>query len=579
MQPLICIKHNFTFQGLLSNVVNRKQEYILRCKKCVKSALLSEKPLIGYNFFKPENRWALELRLTNRRYPQHTLLATKGTRMLMHCSVSDKKFVATLFSEIGQGATGCVTCRDNTLKERNQKINLSKADYYASTNSDPRIIYTEKGKVCKAHETSWPCRICSPYRAVGINKLELQGLTPATATLSLYRESLKHSNELILEEAVKSRNLKVEGTSIKVCEHKTLDASNISAQVSRDLFCDICDVVEPAKSKFVKLYPKIVFSDFKSMTTTTKKSVSFLLKVVGGGQLIFNTTSGTIRKHGGNQVRVLPSPVKLNEEDNKMALRLTVKDVKVRIETRHPSVTVIGVKLEWGQSLPVKLRHTCGNVWVTTMNNVMASKVGCPTCARKQATDKNSSSVESAQARVDNSAGNGIFKVLRLEKGDLAYRYFPVLGCSTCSSTFLQRWDTKISCPVCSPSVTGPRSKVCWEWLSNLERIFKIKIVGCNSPEITLTVKGKKFRVDGYHKESETVFEFLGDYWHGNPKSFPEHAEKYRKTIERLTALHEKYNVIYVWESGYKKDLRSFSGFMSHGTLPFLFPAQLTPEK
>jgi hypothetical protein len=66
--------------------------------------------------------------------------------------------------------------------------------------------------------------------------------------------------------------------------------------------------------------------------------------------------------------------------------------------------------------------------------------------------------------------------------------------------------------------------------------------------------------VDGYDPATNTAYEFLGDYWHGNPKLYESSAlnktagktfgELYQQTMLRLDLLKEKgYNVIAVWES------------------------------
>lgn len=71
-----------------------------------------------------------------------------------------------------------------------------------------------------------------------------------------------------------------------------------------------------------------------------------------------------------------------------------------------------------------------------------------------------------------------------------------------------------------------------------------------------------RYIVDGYDTETNTIYEFNGDYWHGNPykykkddinpsckKSF---GELYRKTIDKeRTLLNKGYNIISIWESEY----------------------------
>ncbi len=69
-----------------------------------------------------------------------------------------------------------------------------------------------------------------------------------------------------------------------------------------------------------------------------------------------------------------------------------------------------------------------------------------------------------------------------------------------------------------------------------------------------------KYIVDGYDPETKTIYEFNGDFWHGNPKLYDEYdinnvlnktfGELYKNTIEREKYLIKKgYNVISIWEN------------------------------
>ena len=66
--------------------------------------------------------------------------------------------------------------------------------------------------------------------------------------------------------------------------------------------------------------------------------------------------------------------------------------------------------------------------------------------------------------------------------------------------------------------------------------------------------------VDGYDPKSNTIYEFLGDYWHGNPTCFPSQninvcnqktfGQLYDKTFARFNTLKEMgYKIKYVWEN------------------------------
>ena len=69
--------------------------------------------------------------------------------------------------------------------------------------------------------------------------------------------------------------------------------------------------------------------------------------------------------------------------------------------------------------------------------------------------------------------------------------------------------------------------------------------------------------VDGYDEKTNTVYEFLGDFWHGNPRKFNKtdinpiaklsFGELYRKTFDMFYRLNSiGYSVKYIWESDWK---------------------------
>jgi len=75
----------------------------------------------------------------------------------------------------------------------------------------------------------------------------------------------------------------------------------------------------------------------------------------------------------------------------------------------------------------------------------------------------------------------------------------------------------------------------------------------------TIIINNKKYIVDAYVAESNTIYEFNGDYWHGNPSLFEANemnkrnnktfGELYNKTLNRENLLKKSgYNVISIWE-------------------------------
>jgi len=85
--------------------------------------------------------------------------------------------------------------------------------------------------------------------------------------------------------------------------------------------------------------------------------------------------------------------------------------------------------------------------------------------------------------------------------------------------------------------------------------------------QVVIKVENKHFRVDGFDPNTNTVYEFLGDYWHGNPTVFDPksihpkrkitYEDLYIKTIEKFNLLKKaNYNLVYIWESEYKNQIQ-----------------------
>lgn len=83
--------------------------------------------------------------------------------------------------------------------------------------------------------------------------------------------------------------------------------------------------------------------------------------------------------------------------------------------------------------------------------------------------------------------------------------------------------------------------------------------------QTTLRMKsGKRYQVDAYVPSTNTVYEFNGDYWHGNPAKYKSDSlneitgisfgKLFENTQAKLRELIENgYNVISVWESDFSK--------------------------
>lgn len=109
----------------------------------------------------------------------------------------------------------------------------------------------------------------------------------------------------------------------------------------------------------------------------------------------------------------------------------------------------------------------------------------------------------------------------------------------------------KCGCPECKPKSSITEN----EWLDELN-------VPKESRQVLINVDGTKYRVDGYDAQTNTVYEFWGDYWHGNPNVYnpqdvhPTTKQTYGEMYERTMLKKEQliaagYNVVDVWEKDY----------------------------
>ncbi|MGI0076333.1 MAG: DUF7487 domain-containing protein [Nitrosopumilaceae archaeon] len=76
-------------------------------------------------------------------------------------------------------------------------------------------------------------------------------------------------------------------------------------------------------------------------------------------------------------------------------------------------------------------------------------------------------------------------------------------------------------------------------------------------------IPNTRYSADGYCKETNTIYEFHGDIWHGNPEIYESHeicnpfsdltaGELYQKTLERENKIRELgYNLIVMWENDF----------------------------
>lgn len=110
-------------------------------------------------------------------------------------------------------------------------------------------------------------------------------------------------------------------------------------------------------------------------------------------------------------------------------------------------------------------------------------------------------------------------------------------------------------CPKCHYRISILEEK----WLDNFN-ILK------ENRQKFIPIANHKWKVDGYDPETNTIYEFLGDYWHGNLNKFKfddinainkkTMKQLNDETFNRIAILKNAgYNVVYIWESEFKLNI------------------------
>ena len=124
----------------------------------------------------------------------------------------------------------------------------------------------------------------------------------------------------------------------------------------------------------------------------------------------------------------------------------------------------------------------------------------------------------------------------------------------------VHHYITGCGCPKCN---TKGYSKKQILWLDFISKFYNINIQHVlNDKEFVIPTT--KYKADGYCKKTNTIYEFHGDFWHGNPEIYNQDEinkktncsfkELYDKTIIKEEKIKELgYNLEIMWENKWNK--------------------------
>lgn len=179
---------------------------------------------------------------------------------------------------------------------------------------------------------------------------------------------------------------------------------------------------------------------------------------------------------------------------------------------------------------------------------------GCPDCGYEKAAAARTSSNEEFIGQAIKIHGN-LYDYSLVDYKD-AFTKVDIL-CST-HKKFPQKPNAHLNghgCPKCHTMISGQEL----EWL---------KYIGVPDDkqhrQVKIDLEDKYILVDGFDPDTNTVYEFHGDFWHGNPICFDQNktnyrskktfGELYKNTLAREVQLKQAgYNLITIWETDWQK--------------------------
>lgn len=191
---------------------------------------------------------------------------------------------------------------------------------------------------------------------------------------------------------------------------------------------------------------------------------------------------------------------------------------------------------------------TCRYVGHNSYSNIKHQEQGCPKC-KKLMTYTND--------EVDKLLIKRGKKLIRLENilKNSAKIKWNCLTCKRdfcCSATSIITQDA--NCPFCGFVSTSKKED---KWLDLMG-------IPTENRRYKINFDNRWIKVDGFDKTTNTVYEFYGDFWHGNPQKFSRdeinkvckksYGELYDKTMEREAFLKSKgFNLVTIWENDFNK--------------------------
>jgi hypothetical protein len=214
---------------------------------------------------------------------------------------------------------------------------------------------------------------------------------------------------------------------------------------------------------------------------------------------------------------------------------------KVNYVNAHTKVTIgCPVHGEWDQKPMVHLTDRCG----------------CPVCGNiKKGIKKKESSYQKFLLFANNKHQG---KYTYIDSTFISITKKMTIVCPI-HGEFYQSPDVhkRAGCQRCG---SGPVSNSSQKWLDSIN-------VPKEYRETWITTLNNRIKVDAFNPLTNTVYEYWGDYWHGNPRTYDlekinsnnklRFRELYNQTLERINLIESLgYNLVQIWEDEWLATVR-----------------------
>lgn len=175
---------------------------------------------------------------------------------------------------------------------------------------------------------------------------------------------------------------------------------------------------------------------------------------------------------------------------------------------------------------------------------------GCPICKSEDVGNRFRKNTEWFVFEAEKIHGAGTYDYSKVEYRNSHLKV--IIGCYKHGDFYqrpLSHIHNKHGCPECISGI----SKISTKWLDSLN-------ISKDYREKYIIVGNKRIKPDAYVPETNTVYEFWGDYWHGNPKLYHrddinrnnkrKFGDLYKDTMDkRNLILSNGFNLIEKWET------------------------------